>query len=95
MLKGIAHYERTHQVWTAFHDEQARAEMDPHWLRSRQWNGVISRHTTPALVKACAQRKIPLVDLNDIKIYPGVPKIRPDNVAVGHLGAEQGPVLWS
>ena len=88
MLKGIAHYERTHQVWTAFHDEQARAEMDPHWLRSRQWHGVISRHTTPALVKACAQRKIPLVDLNDIKIYPGVPKIRPDNVALGHLGAE-------
>lgn len=88
MLKGIAHYERTHQLWTAFHDEQARVETEPYWLRSRKWDGVISRHTTPALVKACAKRKIPLVDMNDEPPFPGVPKVRPDNVAIGHLGAE-------
>ncbi len=88
MLKGIAHYERTHQLWAAFHDDEARAESDPSWLRSKQWHGVISRHTTPALVAACAERKIPLVDLNDVEIFPGVPKIRPDNVGLGHLGAE-------
>jgi LacI family transcriptional regulator len=35
MLKGIAHYERTHQLWTAFHDDQARAETDPHWLKTQ------------------------------------------------------------
>ena len=28
------------------------------------------------------------MDLNDIERYPGVPKIRPDNVGIGHLGAE-------
>jgi LacI family transcriptional regulator len=88
MLKGIAHYERTHQLWTAFHDDQAFAENDPYWLRSKKWDGVISRHTTPLLVKGCAQRKIPLVDLCDTEPYPGVPKIRPDNVSLGHLGAE-------
>jgi LacI family transcriptional regulator, galactose operon repressor len=88
MLKGIAHFERAHQVWTAFHDDEARAEADPNWLKSRRWSGVISRHTGPGLVKACAELKIPLVDLNDIPPYPGVPKIRPDNVGFGHLGAE-------
>jgi len=88
MLKGIAHYERTHQLWTAFHDDQARVETEQFWLRSKKWDGVISRHTTPALVEACAERRIPLVDLNDTKPFPGVPKIRPDNVALGHLGAE-------
>ena len=88
MLKGIAHYERTHQLWTAFHDDQALAENEPYWLRSKKWDGVISRHTTPLLVKGCAQLKIPLVDLCDTKAYPGVPKIRPDNVSLGHLGAE-------
>lgn len=88
MLKGIAHYERSHQLWTAFHDDQARVETEPYWLRSKKWDGVISRHTTPALVKACAQQKIPLVDLNDVKPFPGVPKIRPDNIGLGHLGAE-------
>ena len=88
MLKGVAHYERNHQLWVAFHDDEARAERDPHWLRSKQWNGVISRHTTPALVRTCAELKLPLVDLHDVPPFPGVPKIRPDNVGIGHLGAE-------
>ena len=88
MLKGIAHYERTHQIWAAFHDDQARTETEPHWLRAKKWHGVISRHTTPGLVQVCAELKIPLVDLNDVPLFPGVPKIRPDNVGLGHLGAE-------
>jgi LacI family transcriptional regulator len=79
MLKGIAHYERTHQLWRAFHDDEARAETDPRWLRSKKWHGVISRHTTPALVQTCAELKLPLVDLNDSAPFPGVPKVRPDN----------------
>ncbi len=87
-LNGITHYERTHQLWTAFHDDQARVETEPHWLRKKKWDGVISRHTTPTLVKACAELKIPLVDLNDTAPFPGIPKIRPDNVGMGHLGAE-------
>ena len=88
MLKGIAHYERTHQLWAAFHDDEARAETDPRWLRSKKWHGVISRHTTPALMQTCVDLKLPLVDLNDTPAFPGVPKIRPDNVGLGHLGAE-------
>lgn len=88
MLRGVAHYARTHQLWTAFHDDEARAETDPRWLRSKPWHGVISRHTTPSLVQSCAELKLPLVDLNDMPPFPGVPKIRPDNVAMGHAGAE-------
>ncbi|HEY0946561.1 MAG TPA: DNA-binding transcriptional regulator [Opitutaceae bacterium] len=88
MLKGIAHYERSHRPWAAFLDDEARAETDPRWLRSKKWDGVISRHTTPALAHACTELRLPLVDLNDTPPFAGVPKIRPDNVALGHLGAE-------
>jgi LacI family transcriptional regulator len=88
MLKGIAHYERTHRPWAAFLDDEARAEQDPLWLRSNKWDGVISRHTTPALVQTCTELGLPLIDLNDTPRFPGIPKIRPDNVALGHLGAE-------
>lgn len=88
MLKGIGHYERSHRPWAAFLDDEARAEYDPQWLRSKKWHGVISRHTTPELVKSCAGMGIPLIDLNDTPGYPGVPKIRPDNTAMGHQGAE-------
>src|SRR5579859_5687329 len=88
MLKGVAHFERTHHLWTAFHDDQAVSERDQHWIRNKRWDGVISRHTTPELVKVCNELKIPLVDLNDEAPYPGIPKIRPDNIMIGHLGAE-------
>ncbi len=88
MLKGIAHYERSHRPWAAFLDDEARAENDAQWLRSKKWHGVISRHTTPALVDTCAELKIPLVDLNDVPPFPNVAKIRPDNLGIGHLGAE-------
>jgi LacI family transcriptional regulator len=88
MLKGIAQYERSHRPWNAFLDDEARAESDPRWVRSKKWSGVISRHTGAALVKSCAERNIPLVDLNDTASFPGVPKIRPDNAGLGHLGAE-------
>ncbi len=88
MLKGIAYYERSHQPWAAFLDDEARAEIDPRWVRSKKWDGVISRHTQPALIDACGKLGLPLVDLNDTPSFPGVPKIRPDNTVIGHLGAE-------
>jgi LacI family transcriptional regulator len=88
MLKGIAQYERTHRPWSAFLDDEARAETNENWLRSKKWHGVISRHTTPELVKTCAELKLPLIDVNDSAPFAGVPKIRPDNVSIGHVGAE-------
>jgi LacI family transcriptional regulator len=88
MLKGIAHFERTHHTWTAFHDDQAISVVDPQWIRGKKWQGIISRHTTPLLAQTCLELGIPLVDLNDVEPFPGIPKIRPDNVGIGHLGAE-------
>ena len=88
MLQGIVQHERSHRQWNTFLDDEARAERDPGFLRGEKWQGVISRHTTPELVKGCAKLGIPLVDLNDTPSFPGVPKIRPNNHAIGHLGAE-------
>lgn len=88
MLQGIVQHERSHRQWATFLDDEALAAKDPEFLRGEKWHGVISRHTTPALVKNCAQLGIPLVDLNDSPPFPGVPKLRPNNTAIGHLGAE-------
>ncbi len=88
MLRGVAHYERSHRPWQAYLDDEAKAEIDPRWVRSKPWSGVISRHTTPGMVRECQQLGIPLVDLSDTEPYEGVPKVRPDNYAIGHMGAE-------
>ena len=85
MLQGIVQHERSHRQWSTFLDDEARTERDPGFLRGEKWQGVISRHTTPALVKSCAQLGIPLVDLNDSAPFPGVPKIRPNTLPLAIL----------
>ena len=87
-LQGIVDYERSHRQWSTFLDDDARTERDSGFLYSEKWNGVISRHTSPSLVASCRELGIPLVDLDDSPVIPGIPKIRPDNTAIGHLGAE-------
>jgi LacI family transcriptional regulator len=88
MLKGIAHFERTNNLWTIYHDDEALAETEPQWIRQRKWHGVISRHTTKGFAEVCTKLRIPLVDLNDVDPFPGIPKIRPDNNLIGQRGAE-------
>jgi len=88
ILGGIARFQSEHGAWDIFVDNEARAESSPEWIAGHPWHGVISRTTTPRLVDACAAKRLPLVDLNDCPAFPRVPKIRPDNHAVGHMAAE-------
>lgn len=87
-LQGVVQFERTHRQWSTFLDDEARTERDVGFLRGEKWHGVISRHTSPVMVATCRELGIPLVDLNDTAVFPGVPKIRPDNTAIGYQGAE-------
>jgi LacI family transcriptional regulator len=88
MLRGIAKYQRLHGQWSVFVDDDTGFECRSEHLWEREWDGVICAHTTPSLVKTCAERKVPLVDLTDGPCFSGVPQVRPDNVAVGHMAAE-------
>jgi LacI family transcriptional regulator len=89
ILKGIAHYERSNANWRFFLDDQAMAVANPSWLFRRKWDGVICRHRFSLLLEECKARGVPCVDLEDSEyVVRGVPKIRPDNRAVGHVGAE-------
>ena len=88
ILSGISRFQNEHGAWDIFVDNEARAECTPEWISEQPWDGVISRTTTPRLVAACAAKRLPLIDLNDCPAFPGVPKIRPDNLGVGHMAAE-------
>jgi LacI family transcriptional regulator len=71
-----------------FLDDQARAAEEPEWLLASRFDGVIVRHRSRGLAKACAQRGVPCVDLGDEpEQVPGVPQVRPDNPGLGALGA--------
>lgn len=86
ILDGIARFARG--SWDVQIDSRAHAVVDPSWISNSTWEGVITRHLSTMLVSACAARRIPLVDLNDSPVRKGVPKVRPNNIAVGHMGAE-------
>jgi len=86
ILMGISRY--AHGTWEVLIDAQAAAAEEDWWVRSAEWDGVITRHTTPSLIEACRARQIPLIDLNDAPLVKDVPKVRPDNHGVGHMGAE-------
>lgn len=86
ILMGISRYARG--SWEVLIDAQAAAAEEDWWVRSADWDGVITRHMSPTLIEACRARKIPLIDLNDAPLVKDIPKIRPDNHAAGHMGAE-------
>ena len=89
ILHGIAAYERVNADWNFFLDDQAMSVANPAWLFRKNWDGVICRHRFPMILEECVRRKIPCVDLDDsVRVVPGVPKVRPDNRAMGHFGAE-------
>ncbi len=88
MLRGVAKFQRLQDQWSVFVDDDTGFEGRSEQLWNQPWDGVISAHTTPSLVKTCLDRKVPLVDLTDGPVFVGIPKVRPDNTAVGHLGAE-------
>ncbi len=89
ILEGIASYEHSHADWTFFLDDQIVSARDPEWLFTREWDGIICRSTSSLLMEECLKRGIPCVDLEDEKSkLPGIPKLRPDNMAIGHTGGE-------
>lgn len=88
MLRGIVQYQRQQKTWTPLLADTANPDNEAVLLERQKWHGVISAHVTPSLVAACAALRIPLIDMHDSPPQPGIMKIRPDNVAIGHMGAE-------
>jgi hypothetical protein len=62
ILRGIAQYQQLHQDWSVQIDERARTPAEIRWHLAQGWHGVISCNTTPELVAACAEFRLPLSD---------------------------------
>ncbi|MFT3830671.1 MAG: XylR family transcriptional regulator [Opitutaceae bacterium] len=88
ILRGIAHYQQMHRGWSMAVEDSARSTAELRWQIAQGWHGVISRATTPELVEACADFRVPLIDLDETPPFSGVSKIRSDHGAVGAMGAE-------
>jgi len=88
VLRGIMHYQKSHGPWITFVDDLTRTDKDLKWLNQQRWSGVISGVNSSAVADVCRTLGVPVVELWDSPARNGVPRVRPDNIAVGHMAAE-------
>mgnify|MGYP001556670112 CR=1 FL=1 len=88
ILKGVLHHQRTHRPWSISLHGDEQVGTDSSWLQGREWHGVIACNASPLFIEASSKLLLPIIDLSDSSTEYGVSKIRPDNIAIGHLGAE-------
>lgn len=88
ILQGICRYLRTHGSWSVFLDERELRAPPPEWLSHWRGDGVICRSTTPEWARRFRRRRLPAVDLNDLYLDLGLPRVGSDMHAIGRLGAE-------
>lgn len=89
ILHSLAKFKRFNAHWHVFVDDLARGAEDPEWLLNQGWDGLICKESSSALFEMARARGIACVDLSDdATLREGCPKIRPNNPALGHAGAE-------
>ncbi|HVJ66446.1 MAG TPA: XylR family transcriptional regulator [Caulifigura sp.] len=86
--EGIADFFEAHGDWSLFMDQRELGAEPPKWFTHRQWDGVISRITTPALARAIRKMKVAAVDLTDRAKSQGFPRIQSDHRAIGAMAAD-------
>ncbi|MEI6323639.1 MAG: DNA-binding transcriptional regulator [bacterium] len=88
ILSGISQYLKTNQNWSVFLEQNDLNARPYDLISSNQWDGILCRHTDPALASSILDRGIPLVDLNDQYQIPELSWVGSDHHAIGVMGAE-------
>ncbi|HZW33940.1 MAG TPA: DNA-binding transcriptional regulator [Isosphaeraceae bacterium] len=88
LLQGITRYLRSHRSWSIFLEQREVDTVRPDWLRTWRGDGVISRWSSPYVVQALRERHLAAVDLSNRRPAFGLPRINPDDQAIGRLAAE-------
>ncbi len=82
IYSGIADYVETHTGWSIFLDQRELGAAPPKWLTQKHWDGLMSRVTTPALVRTIRKMGVAAVDLTDRGPNLGLPRIVSDHEAM-------------
>ena len=88
LLSGVAQYIRENGPWSVFFTDRAVNESMPPWLTHWKGDGIISRLASPDIRNVVANRRIPVVDLNEQLSGLGMPLISNDHAAIGQLAAQ-------
>jgi len=84
LLRGVAHYLRTHQRWSVFVDERGLREPPPAWLASWRGDGIISRGHDEQVARAAVATGAKVVDLGEAPL-PGLGCVVSSNEAISQM----------
>jgi LacI family transcriptional regulator len=87
ILLGIARYVREHQPWLLYHEPRSLEDSLPQWLKGWKGQGIIARVQTPAMARAIAQTRLPVVDVLGVVEESRFPLVHVDDDAIGTLAA--------
>lgn len=88
LLRGIESYVREHGRWRIYLAEHGRGEQPPAWLRGWDGDGMIARIENPAIARALAPLKIPIVDVSAARLLPKLPWFETDDAEFARLATE-------
>jgi len=88
LLSGIAQYMRENGRWSVYFTDRAVNDSTPSWIAKWRGDGIISRIASPEIRGVVANRRIPVVDLNEQLGGLGMPLISNDHAAIGRMAAQ-------
>ncbi|GAB6165128.1 DNA-binding transcriptional regulator [Thermostilla marina] len=88
ILRGIAKYLASHHHWSVFLEQRDLTSRLPEWLPSWKGDGIISRFTTPQLLKIVDRSGIAFVDVTDRRPAADHPLVWSDHLEIGRIAAE-------
>ncbi len=88
LLRGIVAYLREHRPWSLHLAEHGRGDLPPRWLKRWQGDGIIARIETPAMARALAKLRAPIVDVSAARLLPDLPWFETDDASFAQLGFE-------
>ena len=88
LLHGVRAWLREHGPWSIWLAEAGRGAAPPSWLRDWKGDGIIARIETPAIARAVAATKLPIVDVSAARQLPDVPWLETDDRAIARAAAD-------
>lgn len=88
VLDGISRYLVENRPWSVQLDLRELVIAPPAWLKDWNGDGIITRSTTPEMIKVIERLQIPTVNLTDMYGDQGLPAVLNDHEKIGRVAAQ-------
>jgi len=91
LVMGIGKYLETHGPWSVSLSERGQMDLNPDWIKDWDGDGIITRNSSPEMIRIAKERNIPLVHVSyfgNLDPSLNTPCVNADQAATGRLVAK-------